>query len=449
MSVIEQINNRTLTFSENSDNKDDEVLKLINELNNDELKSLLTYLEETRKDDIRTYLTLLIHPNITREQIIRIITVMNIHFYNELAYMIFIPYESNVRRILNIVLKLEEYRSYLKGAKLTYDDWERLYELTYNSDVSDEIKREYLKDHNFPQEIIELVNDEMKHNAKFMKHIADDYHNLVLRNYFKINMKCILNKISPRPNWLIKNTPHSNPDSEVPYIPINLMKEMNKDMEEGMKTFEENVLDASTNILFENVLEDLYKEQGELTEEDLNEVKMKLIDDFKDEYNKFYAIFAISTIKDKMLLLKNIEDSPYADKEIYDDTEDFQMFGPINPCWDDNNHGCHSIGGCRMFLCNYAEPFNTLDQEGNYIETPDDEIMEEDINYWFSGRCNTCNYRILYPEYCLRLPLEGGSWRGCYCSFECLDKVSKTPKESIMVNIMREQIYTMKIKSNH
>jgi len=78
-----------------------------------------------------------------------------------------------------------------------------------------------------------------------------------------------------------------------------------------------------------------------------------------------------------------------------------RLFGPANrqPNLNLSNTSiCSIFGGCRMFLCDCLDPFE-----------------------WFSGHCDICLKRIKKINYALRLPRIGGSWSGCYCSFECLE----------------------------
>jgi hypothetical protein len=80
--------------------------------------------------------------------------------------------------------------------------------------------------------------------------------------------------------------------------------------------------------------------------------------------------------------------------------EDFRMKGPLNPMI---GFDCLNFEGpCRMFDCMCRE---------------DDEEDE-----WFKGNCEICKKAILSYRHSVRIPVIGGGFIGCFCSFECLYK---------------------------
>lgn len=81
-----------------------------------------------------------------------------------------------------------------------------------------------------------------------------------------------------------------------------------------------------------------------------------------------------------------------------------RVWGPINRGENDCIGAPGGIGPCRMLYC-------------NCIQDEDEEISD-----WFEGKCEECKKKILYRENCVRRPLLGGRWKGCYCSYECMVK---------------------------
>ena len=87
-----------------------------------------------------------------------------------------------------------------------------------------------------------------------------------------------------------------------------------------------------------------------------------------------------------------------------------RVFGPLNRFSD--NRDCVSgivKGGCRMLTCRCRD----FDVDGFDFE--DNEPFG-----WFEGACDGCEKKIEDPSHCLRFPIYGGGWVGCYCSIECI-----------------------------
>lgn len=103
-----------------------------------------------------------------------------------------------------------------------------------------------------------------------------------------------------------------------------------------------------------------------------------------------------------------------------DDDDLFAILGPANAIVDsdlaDDESICYNYGGCRMLCCIEFEDFLN----------PDEEIIYDRSEYsqteWFKGACQVCHLRIRRPAHALRMPLEHGGWKGCYCSETCLRK---------------------------
>lgn len=64
---------------------------------------------------------------------------------------------------------------------------------------------------------------------------------------------------------------------------------------------------------------------------------------------------------------------------------------------------------------------------------------------WFTGSCDECGKRIQNKQCAIRQPREGGGWRGCFCSFDCLKKVDESPR----VDILRFQLNTFGVQKTY
>lgn len=95
-----------------------------------------------------------------------------------------------------------------------------------------------------------------------------------------------------------------------------------------------------------------------------------------------------------------------------DNMEALRRYGPVNRKQDCclSEDKCSKFCGCRMFTC---------DEFLHYLS---DDFLEEQKQFWFSGSCDFCCRKIPEERWAIRQPLEKGGWRGCFCSFECLEK---------------------------
>lgn len=107
-----------------------------------------------------------------------------------------------------------------------------------------------------------------------------------------------------------------------------------------------------------------------------------------------------------------------------------RVWGPENKMKDKECcSGPKGEGPCRMLQCECLEEF---DEDDSY----DPKLGMT----WFTGKCDSCEKEILDPSHALRFPNEEGSWKGCYCSFDCLNldpPYEKTKKSDILINLMR------------
>jgi hypothetical protein len=95
----------------------------------------------------------------------------------------------------------------------------------------------------------------------------------------------------------------------------------------------------------------------------------------------------------------------------------FRILGPSSPPLSrvefDAQDPCSKYGGCRMLTCWEYKNDDFDDEPENY--------EEEYWNYeWFTGYCEYCDKGIAEKHYAVRKPLKGGSWRGCFCSWNCV-----------------------------
>jgi hypothetical protein len=74
-----------------------------------------------------------------------------------------------------------------------------------------------------------------------------------------------------------------------------------------------------------------------------------------------------------------------------------------------------------------------------------DDLDASNAHGWFTGSCDECGRRIQSKQCAIREPREGGGWRGCFCSFECLKKVDESPR----IDILRFQLTTYGIQKTY
>ena len=122
--------------------------------------------------------------------------------------------------------------------------------------------------------------------------------------------------------------------------------------------------------------------------------------------------------------------------DLADQDDIFVILGPANAIVEsdlaDDDGLDHKYGGCRMLTCIEFEDF--LD--------PSEEIVYDYSEYkptdWFTGHCQVCHLRIRRPAHAIRMPLEHGGWRGCYCSEKCLRK--DIPRDNILISALLDQV---------
>lgn len=182
-------------------------------------------------------------------------------------------------------------------------------------------------------------------------------------------------------------------------------------------------------------------------ENDTPELIGKIEDPFT--YKLIATQYAMMPLEEKVAMLNRLikiqHGKPIKLKEetADDDNTLFMIYGPNNTMYNqvikriESDSPCLRYGGCRMFLCLCSET-----DEDDFNE----DISERDD--WFKGRCDICNRVIPMKHYALRKPLALGGWKGCFCSFTCLnDSVTDTTDliTPILLSIMTELIYKIKI----
>ena len=218
---------------------------------------------------------------------------------------------------------------------------------------------------------------------------ANDSRLTVVYDYVKLRF--LSSEQSKKPSWVSKNPGES----------VNLMEEVSVGMDsQKMKS-----------MYFDRVVDEVFDkftiDNGEEDEEDESKVD-------KDDLISTYLSIVSEGDLDKSLL----EDS----------LQQFRVWGPPNR----GNYDCPACpngkGPCRMLLCNCKE--NTEDDEYYY----DYE--------WFSGNCDNCRKKILDKSHCIRRPLIGGGWRGCFCSAECMkaNDEMEDRKEDFLIRSVVEKL---------
>ena len=89
-----------------------------------------------------------------------------------------------------------------------------------------------------------------------------------------------------------------------------------------------------------------------------------------------------------------------------------RVFGPANRFPDKNCvSNPNKNGPCRMLECLCRE----LDE---------DEAYDYTVGEWFFGVCDNygCSKKIRDRSHCVRIPIDGGGWKGSFCSFICMDR---------------------------
>lgn len=143
--------------------------------------------------------------------------------------------------------------------------------------------------------------------------------------------------------------------------------------------------------------------------------------------------------KDKMRIIRGVLDNKSI-RSLAENEELFAIFGPVNTIFDDelvnDQSSDRKYGGCRMFTCIEFEEF--LEPGQGQVVYPLSEYKPSD---WFTGSCQVCHLKIKRYAHAIRLPLDYGGWRGCYCSEKCLRRDAEdNPLVSSNIDAMMSQL---------
>ena len=200
---------------------------------------------------------------------------------------------------------------------------------------------------------------------------------------------------APKPSWMFEDSNFPDVDKMIDYTDVKI-----PDYDESIQI----ILDNSSDVLDIGILK-----------EKLQQLKLE----------------EIKLITKSILLTDR-------GKEIGDNIYLNQFFGPSNPRagmeLGENDFVCSKYGGCRPMYCMCFE-----------IDEDDDEDYSVQEKDWFTSRCDECGIRILKKRYALRRPLSMGGWKGCFCSFDCIDKVFDEPD---VLNSSLIELYKQKLEKD-
>jgi hypothetical protein len=123
-------------------------------------------------------------------------------------------------------------------------------------------------------------------------------------------------------------------------------------------------------------------------------------DDVADTKRQIESFLNSTEVNEDVELFSNIISKTLDASSI----QDFRTYGPINPI--DGFDCLGRPGACRMFTCICRE----------------DDENELGQSEPFIGYCEVCQKTIRNYRCMVRLPVIGGGFIGCFCSFECLYK---------------------------
>ncbi len=156
-----------------------------------------------------------------------------------------------------------------------------------------------------------------------------------------------------------------------------------------------------------------------------------VIDQIESARNMLMIKISTSTLSEKKKLLEPIFELKFKEETLQKDTTLFALFGPSNPHYGSTREEME-YGGARMLL------------SGAYDYDDDNEDYQLD---WFSGYCWQCNLRIRRRWHALRRPVPHGGWKGCYCSFECLNEGIERSDTDEIVNRLLADIFEEQIEN--
>jgi len=109
---------------------------------------------------------------------------------------------------------------------------------------------------------------------------------------------------------------------------------------------------------------------------------------------------------------------------------DAELFSVLGPCLmmpgaidldNDSKDVCRRYGGCRMFTCYENENIDPDTGDTRVLNIVKNQLYDK--VEWYTGICGNpeCTKKILAKHYAVRMPRADGGWKGCYCSWECIN----------------------------
>lgn len=250
------------------------------------------------------------------------------------------------------------------------------------------------------------------YNSVKADQIVNGYSNKMIREVLLREIEKKMVDVDIEPGWLLKN------GDEKLYVDFEKVKN-------AYRQIPDSVLFSSMFYEYTKTLGvDLFKmdNNGE------NYTKHNFDGNMCDEI--FITVYSISNLRQRLKLLDSMKFYFKIDQEIIEmDDIVSKIYGPIN-CGEFRCGPCC----CRMLTCfEYPVPKSILDD----VDVLDDEEYNNGIMDWFNGYCNFCHKRIKSRRYCIREPLAGGGWYGCFCSMECFDDHKKETTSNVPIEIRK------------
>lgn len=123
----------------------------------------------------------------------------------------------------------------------------------------------------------------------------------------------------------------------------------------------------------------------------------------------------VSTLNERRKLLETTFENQYR-LSLASNESLFRIYGPVNPILGDNltGKGENEFGGARMFTNITFEDFL---EPGQDVVFPLEEYSPQ---AWFTGACQQCHRKIRKYTHAIRIPLDHGGWKGCFCDPQCI-----------------------------
>ena len=259
----------------------------------------------------------------------------------------------------------------------------------------------------------ELTLDELEHYQKLCK----DNENYLLADFFRTKLNKVKNyQIIPdyMYNFLLQDDLPTEEDCE--QIITNLLIDL-EIQENNIKQNIDKISDEElTLILTSGIGIDVFdvNQQNKIRADVLKEVKTMTKEQKIEKLDPFLINSRIDKLKDNLTV--------------------FRILGPIHQIVGINYEKDDIYKHC-MFTCDY---YDWNDEE-------------EDYTYWFTESCDYCSRKIRRRAHAVREPQFDGGWRGCFCSWKCVDDnynelIEKQPGMNKMIATFAQQMETYGIQ---